>query len=196
MRLRVEGREHLASLQGPVLFAPNHQSHADTPALMIALPARWRYRLAPVMWKEYFGPYFHPDGAGLGARLSSALLYYLACGLFNAFPIPQEEAGTRDSLRYLGEVLAGGDSVLVFPEGQRTEDGAMEWFRPGVGLIGARTGVPVVPVRIEGLDKVLHRKTWWPRRGPVRVAFGAPLRLQGDDYRALARRVEDAVRRL
>jgi hypothetical protein len=51
-----------------------------------------------------------------------------------------------------------------------------------------------VPIKIEGLDKVLHSSKRWPTRGPVRIAFGPPMRLEGDDYQALARQVEDAVR--
>jgi len=63
-------------------------------------------------------------------------------------------------------------------------------------MIASRLDVPVVPVRIEGLDKVLH-KTWrMARPGRARIAFGAPIRLAGDDYEALARQVEDAVRSL
>ena len=46
--------------------------------------------------------------------------------------------------------------MLIFPEGERHATGAMDAFRPGVGMIGARLDVPVVPVRLEGLDKVLH----------------------------------------
>jgi 1-acyl-sn-glycerol-3-phosphate acyltransferase len=53
--------------------------------------------------------------------------------------------------------------------------------------------VPVVPVRIEGLDKVLHLSMSWPRRGPVRITFGKPLRLEGDNYVELAAKVRDAV---
>jgi hypothetical protein len=53
-----------------------------------------------------------------------------------------------------------------------------------------------VPVRLEGIDKVLHAKMKFPKRGPVRVAFGKPMRLTGDDYGALAKQVEDAVRGL
>src|SRR5262249_16908209 len=41
MKMRVEGREHLASVDGPVVFASNHQSHMDVPAIFLALPARW-----------------------------------------------------------------------------------------------------------------------------------------------------------
>src|SRR5262249_30981438 len=45
--IRVEGREHLDALQGPVIFASNHQSHMDTPVILAGLPVRWRYRVAP-----------------------------------------------------------------------------------------------------------------------------------------------------
>jgi long-chain acyl-CoA synthetase len=95
----------------------------------------------------------------------------------------------------MGEILADGYSILIFPEGRR-EEGRVGTFRAGIGMIGSRLGVPVIPVRIEGLDKVLHPKAKWPTRGPVRVAFGKPIRLDGDDFAALARQVEDAVRNL
>ncbi len=196
MRLRVEGLEQLAGLTGPVIFAANHQSYMDTPAILIALPAKWRYRLAPAMAKEFFDAHFHPERSSRRKRITIGLGYYLACQFFNAFPLPQREAGTRETLRYIGEVLAGQDSVLIFPEGQHSDDGAIDSFRPGIGMMGARLAVPVVPVRIEGLDKVLSPKMRWPARGAVRIAFGAPLRLRGEDYGALARQVEDAVKTL
>jgi len=56
--------------------------------------------------------------------------------------------------------------------------------------------VPVVPVRLDNLDKVLHPRWKWPKRGPVTISFGAPMRLEGEDYVSLARQVEDAVRAL
>ena len=63
-------------------------------------------------------------------------------------------------------------------------------------MIAARLGATVVPVRIDGLDRVLHRNWRMIRPGPVSVAFGAPMRLTGTDYDALARQVEAAVRAL
>jgi 1-acyl-sn-glycerol-3-phosphate acyltransferase len=63
-------------------------------------------------------------------------------------------------------------------------------------MIASRLGVPVVPVRIEGLDKVLHHTWKMAKPGPVRVIFGSPMRLAGDDYEALAKQVETAVRGL
>ena len=196
MSLEVRGVEHVHRLTSPVIFAANHQSHMDTPAIFCALPPRWRYRLAPAMAKEFFRAHFFPEQFSRKAWFTNSLNYYLACQFFNAFPLPQREAGTRQTLRYIGEVLEDGYSVLIFPEGKRTEHGEVGHFRPGIGMIGARLGVPIVPVRLEGLEKVLHMKMKWPERGPVRITFGEPMRLVGEDYAALARQVEDRVREL
>jgi long-chain acyl-CoA synthetase len=152
--------------------------------------------MAPAMSKDFFKAHFFPAGFTRKKVFWNSLWYYLACQFFNAFPIPQREAGTRQTMRYMGEVLADDYSVLIFPEGVRRREGELAPFMPGIGMMGARLGVPVVPVRIEGLDKVLHPKMKWPVRGPVRVAFGAPLKLSGDDYAALAEQVETAVQAL
>jgi long-chain acyl-CoA synthetase len=168
----------------------------DTPVIMAAMPPRLRYRLAPAMAKEFFKAHFFPADYGRLERFTNGLNYYLAALFFNAFPLPQREAGARQTLRYIGEVLEDGFSVLIFPEGRRRGSGAIDQFRPGIGMIAARLAVQVVPVRIDGLDKVLPPEAKMARRGEVRVAFGAPLQLTGEDYAALARRVEDAVRAL
>jgi long-chain acyl-CoA synthetase len=195
-RMRVEGREHLQGLEGPVIFAANHQSHMDAPVLMAALPARWRYRVAPAMAKEFFKAHFFPAEYGRLAWVTSSLNYYLAALFFNAFPLPQREAGARQTLRYIGDVIEDGFSVLIFPEGKRTEGGEIDSFRPGIGMIASRLNVPVVPVRFEGLDRVLHHTWRMATPGRVRVAFGAPLHLTGEDYESLAKTVENAVRDL
>ena len=195
-RPEVEGLHHLQDLRGPVIFAANHQSHMDTPVILMALPPRWRYRVAPAMAKEFFKAHFHPKGFARMAVLRSSLSYYLASLFFNAFPLPQREAGTRQTLRYIGELVTRGYSVLIFPEGRRTEAGEIAPFQPGVAMAAARLQVPVVPVRLEGLDRILHQKWKFPKRGTARVVFGAPLHLTGTDYAALARQVEEAVRRL
>jgi len=196
MKMKVEGLEHLRDINGPVIFAANHQSHMDGPAIMIALPPRWRYRLAPAMAKEFFKAHFNPHKYTRKEWFTNSLNYYLSCQFFNAFPLPQREIGTRQTLRYIGEITADGYSILIFPEGKRTLDGQMNRFMPGVGMIASKLDVPVVPVRLDGLDKVLHAKMKFPKRGPVRIAFGAPMRLTGDDYGALAKEVEEAVKGL
>jgi long-chain acyl-CoA synthetase len=168
----------------------------DGPTILIALPRRWRYWVAPAMAKEFFKAHFYPKQFTRREWFTNSLNYYLSAQFFNTFPIPQREAGTRQTLRYMGDILADGYSILIFPEGKRMPEGQMAPFRPGIGMIGSRLDVPVVPVRIQGLDQVLNPRWKWPQRGPVRIAFGAPMRLTGEDYPALAKEVEEAVRRL
>jgi long-chain acyl-CoA synthetase len=194
--VHVDGRRNLEGLEGPVVFASNHQSYMDTPVIMAALPRRWRYRVAPAMAKEFFAAHFSPEGHSRVLRLATSLGYYLAALLFDAFPIPQREAGARQTLSYMGELIEAGLSILIFPEGRHTETGEIDRFRAGVGMIASRLDVPVVPVRLEGVDRVLHRTWHMARPGHVSVTFGAPMRLGGGDYEALARQVEDAVRAL
>ena len=110
--------------------------------------------------------------------------------------LPQREAGARQTLRYIGEVTGDGFSVLIFPEGVRSDSGEIRPFRGGIGMIGARLHLPIVPVRIEGVDRVLHPSWKMARPGPCSVTFGTAIHLTGDDYAALARRVEEAVRNL
>src|SRR5204862_5978784 len=148
--------------------------------ILAARPARFRYRLATAMAKEFFKPHFYPAQHRRLEWLTSSLNYYLAALFFNALPLPQREAGARQTLRYIGQVLGDGFSVLIFPEGHRTGEGEIDHFRPGIGMIASRLDVPVVPVRLVGLDRVLHPTWRMARPGRVRVMFGAPMRLTGD----------------
>jgi long-chain acyl-CoA synthetase len=59
--LEVEGGEHVRALEGPILFATNHQSHFDTPVILSALPQHLRRTLAVSMGMEFFEPYFFPE---------------------------------------------------------------------------------------------------------------------------------------
>jgi long-chain acyl-CoA synthetase len=194
--VRVSGLEHLRDLNGPVVFAANHQSHLDVPVILWALPGRWRARVAPAMAKEFFKAHFFPEQYSTGQVFTNRLNYYLSAFFFNAFPLPQREAGARQTLRYIGEVTGDGFSVLIFPEGVRSATGDIKPFRGGIGMIASRLHLPVVPVRLDGVDRILHPSWKMARPGPCSVTFGPPLRLTGDDYAALARQVEDAVRRL
>jgi long-chain acyl-CoA synthetase len=142
---------------------------------------------------EYFDAHFFPDRYGLGKRVYTSVLYRLLTVLFNAFPLSQVETGTRQSLRYIGELVEEGWSILIFPEGERTMTGEIGTFYPGVAMIGSRMRLPVVPIRLVGLDRVLHRNSSRLRPGPVEVRFGTPFFLEGTSLRKLAKQVEDAV---
>jgi long-chain acyl-CoA synthetase len=188
--VRVEGLENLKDLQPPVIFASNHQSYMDVTSIMSALPARWRYRVAPAMRKEFFDEHFH------GRSFTNSLNYYLSALFFNCFPIPQREPGALATLRYIGELSNDKWCLLIFPEGIMTDAGEIAPFQPGVGMIASKLGIPVVPMRIRGLERVLNKSWRMARPGRVSIAFGAPMELTGGDYGALAKRVEEAVRKL
>jgi long-chain acyl-CoA synthetase len=194
--VRVNGLENLDGIDGPVVFASNHQSHFDVPVILMSMPGRWRARIAPAALKEFFKAHFFPEGVPALQVFTNRLNYYLSAFFFNIFPLPQREAGARQTLRYIGEVAGDGYSVLIFPEGVRSTSGDIKPFKPGIGMIGSRLNLPVVPVRIDGADRVLHTSWKWPKPGRVSVTFGAPMRLSGDNYADLARQVEQAVRDL
>jgi len=201
-KTEISGLENVLTLNGPVIFAANHQSYLDAPLIFASLPARWRYRIATAMWKEYFDAYFHPDRHSLRERCMNSTLYQLLSLLFNAFPVPQTETGTFESVRYMGELIEDGWSILIFPEGERTLTGAIGRFYPGVGMMASRLRVPIVPIRLSGVDQVWHRKSTWPRfrwgsgTGCVKVRFGAALYPGAESYQTIAEQVEAAVRRL
>jgi long-chain acyl-CoA synthetase len=194
--VRAEGLENLRDLEPPVIFASNHQSHLDVPSILMALPYRWRWRIAPAMSKEFFQKHFHRERFSTRQYLTNSLNYYLSTFFFNAFPLPQREAGALGTLRYAGELTSEGWCVLIFPEGKRTRQGEIYPFQPGVGLLASRLGLPVVPVRLVGLDRILNEDWKMARPGRAQVKFGAPLRLEGEDYAGLAKKVEEAVRAL
>ena len=114
-RAEISGIEHLVELRGPVIFAPNHQSHLDTPLILSALPARYRYRIAVAMWREYFDAHFSPNRHTRYQRFRDSLIYQLVSLFFNAFPVPQMEAGARQSLRYIGDLVDEKLVSIVLP---------------------------------------------------------------------------------
>ena len=195
-RATVNGLEHVAPLSAPVVYAANHQSHLDTPVILAALPPRLRRRLAAAMAREFFAPFFHPEGRTRGERWRAGLLYYLAVSIFHGFPLPQREAGTRATLRHVGALVDAGWSILIFPEGRRSADGRIGPFLAGVGLLASGLGVPVVPVRLEGIHQVLPAGARRIRPGRVSVSFGRPVRHEDESHAEFALRIERAVRDL
>ena len=127
----------------------------------------------------------------------TSLLYVLAAFFFNAFPLPQREAGARRTLRYIGDLLGEGWSLLIYPEGERTDTGRMGAL-PAGHRHDWRRGLPCrsCPSASKAWTGCFTRRWQIPRPGRVRVVFGAPLRSEGEDYAELARTVETAVRQL
>ena len=177
---RVHGLEHLRGLDGPVIFAANHLSLLDNPAVLVCLPWRWRFRLATAA----------ADGV-LDER--GRVQRFLAMLLGNAFPLAQS-GQVHQSMKYCKWVIDSGWSVLYFPEGRRSETGGLLEFKKGVGMLAVQTGRPVVPVFLKGTEDVMPMGARYPRRGVIKVTFGEPLRFTPDTpYLEATRAVRDGI---
>jgi long-chain acyl-CoA synthetase len=90
-----------------------------------------------------------------------------------------------------------GYSVLVFPEGRHTADGKLRPFRNGVGLLATGLGIPVVPMRIDGLFEVKRAGKKFAPPGKIRLRIGALMRFEATaDPQSVARELQNRVEAL
>ncbi len=173
---RIEGRENLRGVPGPVLVVCNHIDDVDVGFVLTALPARLRQKLATATGGEALEALRTPPSTrSFWGRAYDRLKWALGVALLNLFPLPRE-AGFRESFAYAGESVDRGYSVLVFPEGQHTRDGKMCPFRSGVGLLANNLGIPIVPMRIDGLFELKQAGKKLARPHTVRIKMGPPVR--------------------
>jgi long-chain acyl-CoA synthetase len=177
---RIEGRETLRGIQGPVLVICNHIDDVDVGFVLTALPARFRHRLATTTGGEALEALrTPPPGRGLLGGIYDPVKWFLGVSLLNLFPLPRD-AGFRESFAYAGQSVDRGYSILVFPEGRHTTDGTIRPFRAGVGLLANNLAIPVVPMRIHGLFELKQAGKKFARPWQVQVKIGSPIQFPGD----------------
>lgn len=159
--LRVIGNENLIKA-GPVLIASNHQSFLDPPLIGNLYQTEMVYFARKSLFKG-FGKWLYPQ--------------------WNAIPIDQEKPDTS-SMKAAIRNLKEGRRVLVFPEGQRTLDGSINEAAPGIGMIAAKAGVPIQPVRIFGADKALPRGSGKISLARITVKVGPPILLTPEEFKS------------
>jgi long-chain acyl-CoA synthetase len=193
-RPSIRGRENLKHLQGPLLFVANHITQVDVGFVLAALPLRFRHRLAVAMIGEMLQDMKNPPSdMKFLKRQVERLSYWLVTALFNVFPLPQK-TGFRGSFSFAGESADRGYSILVFPEGRRTQDGNMSPFQAGIGLLATNLNVPVVPVKIDGLYELKKAGRKLARPGAVKVTIGTAMRFDSDtDPFRIARELESSI---
>jgi len=195
----VTGADSLTPLHGPVIFAANHNSHADTAVLLSAIPLHLRHKVVVAAASDFFFD-----------TTTKATVMSLILG---AIPIERSKVNRRSALTAL-ELLDQGWSVIIYPEGGRSPDGWMHDFKGGAAYLSVRSHAPVVPVFIDGTARVLPKSPLAEgdapggsgsesRRGgrlvrhPVTITFGRPLRPgPNDDARRFGSHIEEAVSRL
>ncbi len=148
---------------GSVILAANHASLLDPPLVGAALKRDICYLARESLFRN---PLF-------GAVLRS----------WNVVPVDRDGGGAT-GLRAIMDRLNAGNAVILFPEGTRTLDGALQPARSGIGLLAIKSTAPVVPVRLFGTFEAYGRKMRLPRPRSVAVKFGRPMNL--DRWRAEA----------
>jgi len=171
-------------LRQAVYFA-NHTSNGDTILLWSVLPYSVRQRTRPVAAAEYW--LNHPVKKFIGEQV------------FNCVLIQRDaEARTQDPIEQMVEALNDGSSLIIFPEGTRNTEPEMLPFKPGLfHLAEARPDVPLIPVWIENLNRVLPKGEVIPLPFICTVRFGDAMnRKPNEDKYAFLKRAEAAVKAL
>lgn len=174
-RCRVRGSGNLPP-RGPVMVIMNHKAYFDPVIAGMIFDRPLRYMAK----KELFG------NAAFRALIVS----------LGAFPIDRG-AGDREALKTSLGILARGEVLLMFPEGHRQRDDAVHEFLPGVGMIALRSGAPVVPLAMDGTQRMIRGGK--PGLPALRGLVGPPLDFSditgrnSKAYHEAARRMHDAV---
>lgn len=174
LRIRATGTENIP-VEGPCIIAANHRSHLDPPVINIISPR-------PVLFmakKELF------EVPVLGWFIRKA----------GAIPVNRDGRDVSTLKKALA-ALKDGQCVGIFPEGRRALPGEFRKPQPGVGFLIEKAGVPVVPVLIEGTDRVLPVKAKLPKlfMYNIDVKVGKPVSFHGiSSYQHIADKVMEEI---
>ena len=145
------------------IFASNHLSLIDSPALVAHLPRALCFLAKKELFSvPFMGWYLHRQGH-----------------------IPIERSDPKATVRSLGEaarvIQDERKSLLSFPEGTRSADGQMLPFKEGTALLALRSGTPIVPVAVVGTERIMVAKSLEIRGGAVEIRIGQPIDVAGQD---------------
>lgn len=151
VRIKVKGLEHL-DRESPYVYMSNHQGSYDIFALLSCLPVQFRW----IAKKELF------------------VIPILGWAMRAANYISIDRSGKRktlESIERAADKIRGGVSVVIFPEGTRSRDGSIQPFKRGGFTLAIKSGVPIIPITINGSRDVMPRESMRVRPGEIRVSI-------------------------
>ncbi len=177
VKMEVVGLEHVKPGRGYV-FVSNHLSYMDTPTILSSIPVDFRFLAKEELFKIPF----------MGNHLKRA-------GHI-AVPLKDPRGSVRTLSMAAKTIQSLGISLLVFPEGGRTDNGELKEFKDGAAYLAIKAGAPVIPLAVIGTRKVLpmHGKKF--TSGPVKLIIGEPIQTTGmtiRDRAALTTTMRDRI---
>jgi 1-acyl-sn-glycerol-3-phosphate acyltransferase len=163
IQVKVEGREKIDA-NGSYVFAANHLSYMDTPVILANIPD-FRFLAKIGLFKIPL----------LGTHLATA----------GHIPVPRGDARAAvKTMTTAAQVIRErGISILIFPEGGRSQTGELDAFQEGAAYIAIRAGVPLVPIALQGTREVLPFGSGHVRSGSVTLRIGDPIPTSGAQVR-------------
>ena len=163
------------------IYFANHQSHLDWVLIWAALPNDLRVRTRPIAARDYW--------------TTGKFKHWLTREVFHAVYVSRQRTDDQDPLEPLVEALEQGDSLVIFPEGTRSNKGVPLPFKSGLYHLAAQfPGVQLIPVWIDNVQRVMPKGEVVPVPILCTATFGAPMQLEpGEDKRIFLDRARDAV---
>ncbi len=147
------GTENIPA-RGPVIFAANHVSFYDPPAIGACVDRQINYFARDTLFRGLF---------------SKALVQ------IGTIPVARENAEVK-SLKAIFKALKAGGAVAIYPEGTRSPDGLLMDPKPGAGMIACKSGATIIPVRVFGTYEAYGRQHKLPKiGGRIHIAYGRPM---------------------
>jgi 1-acyl-sn-glycerol-3-phosphate acyltransferase len=175
VRINVKGTERIPA--GTVIFAANHTSAADAPAVVGAIPRR----IAILLKRSLFG---YPI-VGQAFHLAQ----FIPVDRFD-----RESAIT--SLEKATEAIKNGHSFLIYPEGTRSPDGRLQDFKKGTAVVAIKAGVPLVPIACSNAHRIMKKRELKIYPGDILVEFLSPIdssQYTLEQREALSQRLHDEL---
>jgi 1-acyl-sn-glycerol-3-phosphate acyltransferase len=163
------------------IYFANHQSHLDWVLIWAALPSDLRAVTRPIAAKDYW--------------TAGRFKHWLTREVFNAVYVNRQRTDDQDPLEPLVDALGNGDSLVIFPEGTRSNKGLPQPFKSGLYHLAEQfPGVQLIPAWIDNVQRVMPKGEVVPVPILCTVTFGAPLQLQpGEDKKLFLQRAREAV---
>jgi 1-acyl-sn-glycerol-3-phosphate acyltransferase len=163
------------------IYFANHQSHLDWVLIWAALPRELRVRTRPIAARDYW--------------TATPFKQWLTTEVFNAVYVSRQRTDDQDPLEPLVQALHGGDSLVIFPEGTRSNRSEPQIFKSGLYHLAEQfPDVQLIPAWIDNVQRVMPKGEVVPVPILCTVTFGTPLKLEPDeDKRVFLDRARAAV---